>query len=133
MSPLRLFACGLLFTTLGTVLRAAEPAPADPHTGIAVDVTVTPLDAARTRFLCLIRVTELPSDQLISGINIQLVAGRSATAGSVLRSGSEVNVLAKVEEGGTAASYSVEYRKGAVVVATQKGSIAFSPAATGRN
>ena len=133
MSPFRLLACGLLFTTRGSVLRAGEPAPADLHTGIAVDVTVTPMDAARTQFMCLIRVTELPSDKLISGIHIQLLAGRSATAASVLRSGNEVNVLAKVEEGGTAASYSVEYRKGAVAVATQKGSIALSPAATGRN
>ena len=127
MSHLRLLAFGLLSATLVGTLPATEPAPTSATTGIAVDVTVKPMDAARTQFMCLIRVTELPSDQLISGINIHLMAGRAATAASVLRSAGEVSVLAKVEEGGAAASYSVEYRKGGVVVATQKGSIALTP------
>lgn len=133
MSHLRLLAFGLLLTTLGGGLPAAEPAPADLHTGIAVDVTVKPMDAARTQFMCRIQINDLPSDRLISGIAMQLLAGRSATASSLTRTGSEVNVLAKVEEGGAAASYSVEYRKGAVLVATQKGSIALSPEAPARN
>jgi len=127
MSHLRLLAFGLISATLVATLPATEPA--STTTGIAVDVTVKPMDAARTQFMCLIRVTELPSEQLISGINMHLIAGRAATAASVLRSGGEVSVLAKVEEGGAAASYSVEYRKGAVVVATQKGSIALAPGA----
>lgn len=127
MSHLRLLAFGLLSATLVGTLPATEPAPTGATTGIAVDVTVKPMDAARTQFMCMIRVTELPSDQLISGINLHVIPGRPAMAASTLRAAGEVSVLARVEEGGAAASYSVEYRKGAVVVATQKGSIALAP------
>ena len=127
MSHLRLLAFGLLSATLVGTLPATEPAPASATTGIAVDVTVKPMDAARTQFLCMIRVTELPSDQLVSGINLHLIPARPAMAASTLRGAAEVSVLAKVEEGGAAASYSVEYRKGGVVVATQRGSIALTP------
>ena len=129
MSRLRLVTLGALVIALVGTFATADAVPADLHTGIAVDVAVKPMDAARTQFMCHIRVTELPSDQLISGINLQLIPGRPAMAASTLRAAGEVSVLAKVEEGGAAASYSVEYRKGAVLVATQKGSIALSPEA----
>ena len=127
MSHLRLLAFGLLSTTLVGTLPATESAPTSATTGIAVDVTVKPMDTARTQFMCMIRVTELPSDQLVSGINLHLIPGRPAMAASTLRAAGEVSVLARVEEGGAAASYSVEYRKSGVVVATQKGSISLAP------
>lgn len=128
MSHFRFFACALVFAALAGGLPAADSGPSPSSTGIAVDVTVKPLDRARTQFLCRIDLTELPSDRLISGMHLQLVAGRSATASSLTKSGTEVTVQARVEEGGAAASYSVEYRRGAVLVASQKGSIALSPA-----
>ena len=130
MSHPRLLGLGVLLMTLAGGLPAGEPVSADLHTGIAVDVTVKPMDAARTQFMCQIRVTELPSDQLISGINLQLISGRPAMAASTQRAAGDVSVSARVEQGGTAASYSVEYRKGAVVVATQKGSISLTPEAS---
>ena len=131
MSRLRLVTLGVFIIALAGL--SAADLSADLHTGIAVDVAVKPMDAARTQFMCQIRVTELPSDQLISGINLQLIPGRPAMAASTLRAAGEVRVLAKVEEGGAAASYSVEYRKGAVVVAMQKGAIALSPEGSPRN
>jgi hypothetical protein len=130
MPRLRLVTFGVFIIALAGWLPAGELGSADLHTGIAVDVTVKPMDAARTQFMCQIRVTELPSDQLISGINLQLIPGRPAMAASTQRAAGEVSVLARVEQGGTAASYSVEYRKGAVVVATQKGSISLTPEAS---
>jgi hypothetical protein len=91
-------------------------------TGISVDFNVEPMDEARTQFMCRAQITDLSSG-VAHVINLQVMPPRTMTGSINHDSGEKTIFTASVGEGGTSASYVVEYLKGSILVAKQKGTI----------
>ena len=99
--------------------------------GISVDVTVKPMDVARTQFQCTASIVDLGDGSVLMAPRLQLLAGREGIATGSPRTGIQVLFSIRVEEGGTRASYSVEHSRDGMVLAKQSGSISLAPGTTG--
>ena len=114
-------------TLFGSRTSSADSAPSSQ--GISVEFSVEPMDAARTQFICRAQVAELSSGAILSTINLHVIPPRNMTGRITRESGEKVVFTASVGQGGTSASYIVEYLKGEVLVAKQQGTISLSPVA----
>ena len=119
------FAIALVLTSLS--LPQHGSAENRSAAGISVDVTVKPVDAARTQFMCTARIVDLASGSVLMAPRVQVLAGREGIAKSSPQEGVDVLFTVRVGDAGTEASYSVEHSRDGVMIAKQSGSIALDP------
>ena len=95
--------------------------------GISVQVAVVPMDAARTQFRCSATIVDLGDGSVLMAPSIQLLAGREGMAQGSPEAGVEVRFKARVAEGGTEASYSVEHSREGSSLRSRAGRSSLNP------
>ena len=122
-----LLALALVLTTLSLPQAGNAAGEVRRAAGISVDVTVKPVDAARTQFMCSARIVDLASGSVLMAPRLQVLAGREGNAKSSPQAGVDVLFSVRVGDAGTEASYSVEHSRDGVMTAKQSGSITLDP------